>query len=53
MTDNKDQKSAPKKTMAQMLADKAKNKPHYQSLKNTVKSRKGIHNKANPYLDHN
>ena len=53
MTENKDEENAPKKTMAEMLADKAKNKPHYQSLKTGVKGRKGIHNKKNPWLDHN
>jgi hypothetical protein len=53
MTDKTDEKTAPKKTMAEMLADKEKNQPHYQSLKNGVKGRKGIHNKKNPWLDHN
>jgi hypothetical protein len=53
MSDTKDEKSAPKKTMAEMLAEKAKNKPHYQTLKNRVKGRKGIHNKANPWDDNN
>ncbi len=53
MTDKIDDKPAPKKTMAEMLADKAKNKPHYQTLKNKVKGRKGIHNKKNPWDDHN
>lgn len=53
MTDKKGGTPAPKKTMAEMLADKAKKKPHYQTLKNKVKGRKGIHNKANPWDDHN
>ncbi|GLQ35872.1 hypothetical protein GCM10007939_21560 [Amylibacter marinus] len=42
-----------KKTMKQMLEEKAKHQPHYQTLKNTVKGRKGIHNKKNPWDDHN
>jgi len=53
MTDSTTNKPAPKKTMKEMLAEKAKTKPHYQSLKRGVKGRKGIHNTKNPYADHN
>lgn len=53
MTDNNDSKTPPKKTMKQMMEDKAKNKPHYLSLKNNNNAIKGANKKANPWEDHN
>jgi hypothetical protein len=53
MTDEEDVKAAPKKTMAELVAEKAKRKPHYMSLKDNTLAIKGANKKKNPWLDHN
>lgn len=53
MTDEKDAKKPPKKTMKELLADKAKRKPHYLSLKDNTNAIKGANKKNNPWDDNN
>jgi hypothetical protein len=53
MTDQKDDKTPPKKTMQELLAAKAKRKPHYLSLKDNTNAIKGANRKDNPWDDNN
>jgi len=50
MTDKKDDKVAPKKTMKQLVAEKAQHKPHYLSLKNKAKAHKGSNKAHRPII---
>lgn len=50
MTDKKDDKVAPKKTMQQLLDEKAKRQPHYLSLSNKAKQRKGSNKAPRPII---
>ena len=50
MTDKKDDKVSPKKTMKQLVAEKAKSKPHYLSLKNKAKQHKGSNKAHRPII---
>jgi hypothetical protein len=50
MTDKKDDKASPKKTMEQLVEEKAQRKPHYLSLKNKAKQRKGSNKAHRPII---
>jgi hypothetical protein len=50
MTDNKDDKVSPKKTMKQLLEEKKQSKPHYLSLKNKAKQHKGSNKAHRPVI---
>jgi len=49
-TNKKDDKASPKKTMKQLVADKAKSKPHYLSLKSKAKQHKGSNKAHRPVI---
>jgi hypothetical protein len=50
MTDKKPAAPAPKKTMKQLLAEKAQSKPHYLSLKSGAKKHKGSNKAHRPII---
>jgi len=50
MTDKKDDKTLPKKTMKQLLEEKAQHQPHYLSLKNKAKVHKGSNKAPRPII---
>lgn len=50
MGDKKDDKAAPKKTMKQLLEEKAQRQPHYLSLKNKAKAHKGSNKAHRPII---
>ncbi len=50
MTDKKDNKVSPKKTMKQLLEEKKQSKPHYLSLKNKAKQHKGSNKAHRPII---
>ncbi len=50
MTDKKDDEVPPKKTMKQLLEEKAKRKPHYLSLKSSAKKHKGSNKAHRPII---
>ena len=50
MTDKKPEPAQPKKTMKQLLAEKAKNKPHYLSLNNKAEKHKGSNKAHRPII---
>ncbi len=49
-TNKIDDKVPQKKTMKQLLAEKAKRKPHYLSLKNKAKQHKGSNKAPRPVI---
>jgi len=50
MADKKDNKASPKKTMKQLLEEKAQRQPHYLSLKNKAKLHKGSNKAPRPII---
>jgi hypothetical protein len=50
MTDKKDVKETPKKTMKQLVEEKAGRKPHYLSLKSGAKKIKGSNKAHRPII---
>jgi len=46
----KNDKASPKKTMKQLVAEKAQRKPYYLSLKNKAKQHKGSNKARRPII---